>query len=218
MCKLLLKVINFTCAILSIIYLLHVYYDTYLDTSLFTFNPGEKENFFIDLQQNQNQFLVYDKRCQLYEQKIMNPNVKRLGDIFDFNFPGIHRRSAILIGIFIFVILFLSFTFIYAIFIACIPASAPICTIILLISVIGVFLGTIVNFFVFIFLLISYYSGDTITYYDFLSCRNVNYNGFNRYRNIEYLKGDFKKFMIFQILNIILNFVEQITSKNDSAE
>ena len=60
---------------------------TYLDTSLFTFNPGEKENFFIDPQQNQNQFLVYDKRCQLYEQKIMNPNVKRLGDIFDFNFP-----------------------------------------------------------------------------------------------------------------------------------
>ena len=54
MCKLLLKVINFTCAILSIIYLLHAYYDTYLDTSLFTFNPGEKENFFIDLQQNQN--------------------------------------------------------------------------------------------------------------------------------------------------------------------
>ena len=87
MCKLLLKVINFTCAILSIIYLLHAYYDTYLDTSLFTFNPGEKENFFIDPQQNQNQFLVYDKRCQLYEQKIMNPNVKRLGDIFDFNFP-----------------------------------------------------------------------------------------------------------------------------------
>ena len=79
-------------------------------------------------------------------------------------------------------------------------------------------MGTIVNFFVFIFLLISYYTGDTITYYDFLSCRNVNYNGFNRYRNIEYLKYDFKKFMIFQILNIILNFVEQITSKNDSAE
>ena len=79
-------------------------------------------------------------------------------------------------------------------------------------------MGTIVNFFVFIFLLISYYTGDTITYYDFLSCRNVNYNGFNRYRNIEYLKYDFKKFMIFQILNIILNFAEQITSKNDSAE
>ena len=61
MCKLLLKVINFTCAILSIIYLLHVYYDTYLDTSLFTFNPGEKENFFIDPQQNQNQYMIKDK-------------------------------------------------------------------------------------------------------------------------------------------------------------
>ena len=63
-----------------------------------------------------------------------------------------------------------------------------------------------------------YYYFFNCSYRRFLSCRNVNYNGFNRYRNIEYLKGDFKKFMIFQILNIILNFVEQITSKNDSAE
>ena len=218
MCKLFLDITNLIIIILCIEYLLGVYSDTKIDTSLYQFEPGEKESFFIDPSQNTNQRLIYDKKCQLYQEKIMNPNVQKLGDVFKFNIPFIHSKSGILTDLVIFMIIFFFFSFIYVLFIACIPVIAGICSIIFFIGVILMILAQILILVVFILLLIDYYSGDTNTYYNFLFCRNVNYNGFNRYKNIENLRIDFRKFFIFQILSMILSYITQITSKREKNE
>ena len=206
MCKAFLQLINIIIGIFCIVYLANIYSDTYIDTPSLPFKPGEKELFFMNPSENTNFYARNHPICQYYQEKIMNPSVQKLEDVFNFRVQGVHTRSKILLVIIIIIFSFYLFIFIYAFFIACFPSSAGICSILFLIGIIIVFVASFIDIIVFISILFTYYGGDTTTYYDFLSCSNVNYNGFSRYRNLEYLKVHFKYYVIYQIINMILNF------------
>ena len=52
----------------------------------------------------------------------------------------------------------------------------------------------------FIHIIHAYYSSDINSYYDFLSCDNINIVGFKKYKSIENLKYDFPRFMVLNIV------------------
>ena len=67
----------------------------------------------------------------------------------------------------------------------------------------------IIIFYSIIFLFDNYhYKGDNKAYIKFLSCRNVNYEGFHRYKTIELLKSYFWKYELFYFFNwVVMNVV-----------
>ena len=62
------------------------------------------------------------------------------------------------------------------------------------------------GFIYFLVIIYDFYSGDTNAYISFLECKNVNYSGFSRYRIVEEFKIDFKRFMIYNVLNMVFGF------------
>ena len=90
--------------IYAFIFLIYVYHDTIIDIFQEPLNPGEKEQFFIDPALNPNKTLKYDRQCQMYQDLIMKPSTKKLGDVFKLNYEPIHNNSYYIIIINIFII------------------------------------------------------------------------------------------------------------------
>ena len=207
MCKSCSSLIGFISTIVAFIYLIKVYGDTKIDVFQQPIHPGEKEKYFIDPASNPDQLLKYDRQCQVYQDVIMNPNTKKLGDVFTLNTESIHNQSFYIIFLDVFLLLFYVFFFIAIIFYIVVPQSATCLGVTLVIfGFINLIIMFITNILFFI-LLYNYYSGDTNAYNSFLECKNINYIGFSRYRIVEALKNDFFYFMIFSIISLITSFI-----------
>ena len=215
MCKSILHLVNVIATITAFVYLIKIYYDTKIDVFQQKIVVGEKENYFIDPAQNPNQLLKYEPQCQIYEKKIMEPNTQKLGDVFKLNMGIVHTRIAIILFINISILIFLLIFILAIVLIKLIPTIGTIFGIFILVFSIVMYIAMIVSNIIFILLIYSYYSGDTNTYNNFLSCKNVNYDGFSRYRIVEKFRYDFKYFMIFNIISLILNFT---LNRNNNTE
>ena len=212
MCKQILTFVGIILWILTLVYLFKVYGETKVDLFQQPFETGEKEKFFIDSTQNPDQLPNVNAQCKDYQAQIMNPNTKKLGDVFILNTESVHR------GVFYYLIITITFIIILVMFlilfivIALSPESSSLRTIasfiLLIISLFSMIL-LILSIINFILLLYSYYSGDTTTYYEFLRCKNVNYEGFHRYRIVEILKSDFRTFIQIIVFNFIINFIKE---------
>ena len=211
--------IGFISTIVAFIYLIKVFGDTKIDIFQQPIHPGEKEKYFIDPALNPDQTLKYDQTCQVYQDVIMNPNTKKLGDVFTLNIETIHIKSYYIIFINVFILLYYIFIFIFVIlFIAARDNQACLACLAVafgLLSIIIIFVMVIANILFFI-IIYNYYSGDTNAYNSFLECRNVNYEGFSRYRIVEVLKNDFFYFMIFNIISIISSFFANRNKENNN--
>ena len=201
-----LRIIQILIGLIEIYYLLKILSFTKRDVSSFKFEQGEKENFFIDPDNNPNPDLEYDYDCMKYEDLIKESTTEKLGNVFDFKIEKIHKASykililsfiSISIGVIIILI---------AILINIIPSIRAFLSYFILGAVIILILCGLIIFYFIIMMFYYYYSGDIEHYKEFLACKNVNYEGFNRYKLIELLKSDFKKYEIFYLLNwIVLN-------------
>jgi hypothetical protein len=207
MCKAILNLIGFVTAILTIIYLFRVYHDTEIDIFQQEFQIGEKEKFFIDPTVNPYQILKEDLKCKSYESLIMDPKTKKLGDVFHLNFDAINYRASLMVVLYITVFIFIVFSVLYAIIIAFVPILTDICTIFFVLFSMVVYFAMAFLVFLFIMIIYSYYAGDTKTYVDFLSCKNVNYEGFRRYRTVENFKSNFTRFMWYYITSVLIGFI-----------
>ena len=195
--------LNILLLIIAYIYLFNVYKDTEKDPSKTKFGFGEKENFFKAT--NRIPGLQFGNDCYYYQDLIMEPKIQKLEDFFEFNIESIHNGSIILfIFLFYFAlvlsiaslnILTLGLAFIFPNFSKIIPLCVK--TLFLLKSFERC--SGCVNVIAFIYTVRSYFSSDINSYCDFLSCDNVNIEGFKKYKSVENLKYDFIHFMVFYI-------------------
>ena len=213
MCKCLISTLGFIVSLLALYYLILVYRDTKIDVFQKPIEPGEKEKYFIDPALNPDQMLKYDQQCQAYQDIIMNPNTKKLGDVFNLNVEAVHNNSFYIIFINLFVIFFYAFIFIALIFLALASNSMACFAIIVVILSLAAFIIMIIGFIYFFVIIHNFYSGDTNAYISFLDCKNVNYSGFGKYRIVEEFKSDFKWFMIYYTFSMIFSF---FTNKKDN--
>ena len=212
MCKPILSLVGLVLWIFTLVYIFKIYGETKVDIFQNQFNPGEKEKFFTPLSQNPEQLLNIEPQCKNYQEQIMNPNTKKLGDVFHLNTASVHRKAFYYIIITITFIVICVMFIILMVLIAISSANSSLRTIaslILLILSLVSMVVIILSLINFIALFYSYYSGDTTTYYEFLRCKNVNYEGFSRYRIVEILKSDFRTFVQIIIFNMILSFVQE---------
>ena len=214
MCKGLLNTINTIVTIIAFVYLFKIYNDTKIDVFQKNIEIGEKENYFIDPAQNPNQLLKYEPKCQAYEKMIMNPTTQKLGDVFKINMETINGRIYFILIVNILIIAFFLFIILEGILLIILPGISACLAIVLLALSIALYVGLILSNIIFIVLIYSYYSSDTNAYNDFLTCKNVNYDGFSKYRVIEKFKYDFKRFMIFNIVSMLLSFILNRDNKN----
>ena len=202
--------IGFFLTILSFIYafifLIYVYHDTIIDIFQEPLNPGEKEQFFIDPALNPNKTLKYDRQCQMYQDLIMQPSTKKLGDVFKLNYEPIHNNSYYIIIINIFII----FSYTYFILAICAIKFFPDLFFsfgsIKIIFNVTIYIAALLESILFLLVLYYFYSGDTYSYNNFLECRNVNYPGFVKFKNIERFKSDFSFFVFFNVINALCKF------------
>ena len=216
MSKYLASIIGFVVSLLTLYYLFKVYEDTKIDIFQKSIEPGEKENYFIDPVLNPNQMLKYDQQCQAYQDIIMKPNTKKLGDVFNINAQTIHKNSFYIILINVFIIFFYVVLFVSLILIGFSSGSIGCLAFVIFILSFAAIIIMLIGFIYFFVIIYNFYSGDTNAYISFLECKNVNYSGFNRYRIVEEFKSDFKWFMIFNIIGIVLGFLNNKRDNNSN--
>ena len=207
MCKAILSIIGFVTAILTIIYIFRVYHDTAFDIFQLEFRIGEKEKFFIDPTINPYQILKEDLKCKRYESLIMDPRTKKLGDVFHLNFDAINYRVLFMIILYITILIFIVFSVLYFLIITFAPILTDICTIFFVLFSVIIYFAMSFLIYLFVMIVYSYYMGDTKTYVDFLSCKNVNYEGFRRYRAVENFKSNFTRFMWSYITSQLIGLI-----------
>ena len=199
--------IIFVVYIFELIYLYRIYNETKTDPFQQPLGFEEKKKFFnytINYELYMNKF---DYNCKVYQDLILEPDTKKLGDVFNIKTEIIHYGC-----IFSFLTAYILFWF------AFLPLVLNPCLKMTCRSLISFFLQNIacsnltsaligpINIIVIIISINSFYNSDINAYFDFLTCENINYAAFEKYRNIESLKTDFKNLIIPFIILWILSF------------
>ena len=185
---------------MSIYFFLPLITDTKTDPFQQNFDFEEKKHFFKTKYKNADIDTMNKiaSDCELYQVFIMDRKTQNLGEIFlGVKIRSIHKCSFILMIIFFFLIFILAVSILSLItspqnFFSMKPQLSNVRGLI-----------SCVNVFVFIYIAHLFYSGEIPTYCEFLSCDNVNYEGFKKYRSIEKLNHDFKRFMIFTFIGML---------------
>ena len=204
MLKGLVRIIYIIITILTFVYLIKVYNDTKTDPLQDNLDVEEKKKFFKYIAQYEEEMNTFEIKCKKYQDFILESEITKLGDIFHLNIWTIHFCSYIIIFIFIFHI---SLTLLVPCLKECAKATNDLIIGLLFSSLRDINLGLpTANFVIIIFMINSFYNGDINTYYDFISCDNVNYDKFEKYRSVENLKINFWMFMCLQIVLFCLDW------------
>ena len=171
----------------------------------------EKSNQ-INLASIRNEFLKEIKKLKNdTEKQFKDQNTKTLGDVFELNIRKINMCALLLIFIlyyrlfsYVFLSIFaLSRNFLQSKFRRLFIFFSIIYTaIIYSITYIILF-----EFITFISIVYNFFSGDINNFIKFLSCKNVNYDGFDRFRIVEEIKSDFIMYFILKIIHIIFDIL-----------
>ena len=204
--KLIIKIIDIILLIVLFIYINSVYNNTIINPFHLQLGFQEKKNFFVNLSEKD-----FFSQCAVYTKEIKDQNTKTLGDVFELNIRKINMCALLLIFIlyyrlfsYVFLSIFaLSRNFLQSkfrrlfIFFSIIYAA-----IIYSITYIILF-----EFITFISIVYNFFSGDINNFIKFLSCKNVNYDGFDRFRIVEEIKSDFIMYFILKIIHIIFDIL-----------
>ena len=189
-----------------------VYLNTVINPFHFSFGFEEKKRLFKDKDTNQ---LNINSRCKAYEELIMDARTQKLGDIFELKYSELFSCSHFLIAFLIYDI-FRSSLSIITLIITEMYESFRYCgcgILLFLVNTIQYYvlkrldIVYLVYFIFFIYAIYSFYSGDTNDYYNFLFCKNVNYEEFDKYSIVLDVKYDFKYYMILEIISPIIYFI-----------
>ena len=213
-----LKYINFFSTFFALAYLLKVFVDTKIDTFQQPINPREKEMFFIDPALNTNQALRYDQQCQMYQNLIMNPNTQKLGDVFNLSIDTMHNLSFYLLIVNLIILCFYLIVIISSVIIDISPNNGYIAIYVIFASSCITIIGMILGFILFAFMLYYYIGSDARAYSGFLSCRNVNYPGFDKFKIVKTFNFDFIVFSTLNIISMFCSFYSYRSKKNAQNE
>ena len=88
----------------ALVYLIKIRSDTKVDTFQQPFQPGQKDKLFTFYSNITSANIGI--KCELYERAILNPKVKKLGDVFYLNIESIHTRSTQLLILYVVLIVY----------------------------------------------------------------------------------------------------------------
>ena len=197
-----LPLFSFIISISALVYLLKIRADTKVDTFQQPFQPGEKEKLFTFFTNITSADIGMN--CELNAEAIMNSKVKKLGDVFNLNIKTIHSKSNQLLFLFVLVLVFLVLFVLSVYSLSKNDSIFSLCFACLIL--IGNFAILILNFLIFVLMVISFYKGDTHKFLDFVECVNVNKAEFGKYMFAEKLNKDFKVFFVIYLISLILNY------------
>ena len=191
--------------IFIIITIFRLYKDTEINPFQINFGFEEKKNFF-RYNINYDAYMTEkEKKCKINQDLIMDPSTNKLGDVFELNFSKIHFYCFLILIATIFSLfseLFIKvsdlFSHIYPQ--KSIPALKDLNSLFNIISGCSILL----SFLLLIPLFKYYLKGEIDEYYEFLTCKNVIYDAFERYRSAENLRHDLRKFGFLFIILIII--------------
>lgn len=204
MCKCLTGIISMTLGVLAFIYTLNVLSLTKINTFNQPFAPNEREKFFLNKATNPLiQLNGLSFKCQMYEDIIMNPNVTKLGDIFNLKIDLMHKKIGTLLTVLCLTIVLLIFSIICIFYSTRAQNLSFACLSCLMI--IALF-GLIIWHFTLLFQSVAiFFTSDINQWIQFINCENINKEGFNRYLYAEDLYNNFKSFIILNLILIIWN-------------
>ena len=197
-----LSVFGLGLSIATLVYLFNIRSDTQIDTFQQPFQPGQKDKLFTFFSNITSADIGI--KCELYEEAILSPKVKKLGDVFYLNIESIHTKSTQLLILYIVVIVALFLTILSMYCLEATQSFGALCFACLII--LGNFALLILNFVLSVLMVLSFYKGDTQRFVDYLSCANVNREEFGNYLFAEKLNKDFKIFIILNLISLFLNY------------
>ena len=198
----LLSVLGLGLSIATLVYLFNIRADTQVDTFQQPFQPGQKDKLYTFFSNITSADIGI--KCELYEEAILSPKVKKLGDVFYLNIESIHTKSTQLLILYIVVIVALFLTILSMYCLEATQSFGTLCFACLII--LGNFALLILNFVLSVLMVLSFYKGDTQRFVDYLSCANVNRDEFGNYLFAEKLNKDFKIFIILNLISLFLNY------------
>ena len=197
-----LSVFGLGLSIATLVYLFNIRSDTQIDTFQQPFQPGQKDKLFTFFSNITSADIGI--KCELYEEAILSPKVKKLGDVFYLNIESIHTKSTQLLILYIVVIIALFLTILSMYCLEATQSFGALCFACLII--LGNFALLILNFVLSVLMVLSFYKGDTHRFIEYLSCANVNREEFGNYLFAEKLNKDFKIFIILNLISLFLNY------------
>ena len=197
-----LSVLGLGLSIATLVYLFNIRADTQVDTFQQPFQPGQKDKLYTFFSNITSADIGI--KCELYEEAILSPKVKKLGDVFYLNIESIHTKSTQLLILYIVVIVALFLTILSMYCLEATQSFSALCFACLII--LGNFALLILNFVLSVLMVLSFYEGDTQRFVDYLSCANVNREEFRNYLFAEKLNKDFKIFIILNLISLFLNY------------
>ena len=197
-----LSVFGLGLSIATLVYLFNIRADTQVDTFQQPFQPGQKDKLYTFFSNITSADIGI--KCELYEEAILSPKVKKLGDVFYLNIESIHTKSTQLLILYIVVIIALFLTILSMYCLEATQSFGALCFACLII--LGNFALLILNFVLSVLMVLSFYKGDTQRFVDYLSCANVNRDEFGNYLFAEKLNKDFKIFIILNLISSFLNY------------
>ena len=197
-----LSLLGLGLSIATLVYLFNIRADTQVDTFQQPFQPGQKDKLYTFFSNITSADIGI--KCELYEEAILSPKVKKLGDVFYLNIESIHTKSTQLLILYIVVIVALFLTILSMYCLEATQSFSALCFACLII--LGNFALLILNFVLSVLMVLSFYEGDTQRFVDYLSCANVNREEFRNYLFAEKLNKDFKIFIILNLISLFLNY------------
>ena len=197
-----LSVLGLGLSIATLVYLFNIRADTQVDTFQQPFQLGQKDKLYTFFSNITSADIGI--KCELYEEAILSPKVKKLGDVFYLNIESIHTKSTQLLILYIVVIVALFLTILSMYCLEATQSFGALCFACLII--LGNFALLILNFVLSVLMVLSFYKGDTQRFVDYLSCANVNRDEFGNYLFAEKLNKDFKIFIILNLISLFLNY------------
>ena len=215
MCNYIKSFISLALTIIVLVSLFSIRTDTATNPFAKQFEPGEKEHFFYDLKTNPLILPIeIGVKCQMYQNTIMDPNVTKLGDVFKLDIDIIHDKINSLIIIAIMSFVFLIFYFICLVISMKTRSLTLIClSCIMVIASLGF---AIANLILLYKLIVTYYYSDMNQFIEFLQCKNVIREGFNKYLFVENLHKHVATFIIYSIIQIVWNLSSNQSTNNNS--
>ena len=201
MCKRIRSILNFS-LLLAVIVLVFVIRS---DTSKNYFNEQltqeEKNIFFYNTETNPLlQPSEIGIKCQMYQNIILDERVTKLGDVFNLNIELIHDKTTALLILWISCLIFTIFCMIC--FFANIRTQNVTIICLSCCMLIGSFIFAIANFILLYKLILAFYYSDMNQFVQFLKCRNVVREGFNKYLYVEDLHFHISLFILCSIVQM----------------
>lgn len=212
MCSRLNSLLSLIVSICTLYYVVHISLDTKIDTFQHPLEQEDKKNLFFSPNSNPViNSLDYDLKCKLYEDSIMNPKVKKLGDLFNINIGLIHDQVTSLIIIYIVIIILIVLILFISILLSNTKNFLFVCLFCGALIATG---GLIITNILLIFRIFgTFYKSDIFNFVQFLSCKNVNRQAFGKHLYVEDLQYHFIRFVFFGILSLL--FTSGSNSRNN---